>query len=145
GRECADCVHLMAWRAAPEGRLYCCVDDSEPVGPWMRTPPPATTIDTRVDAADQFAAARGVHHLLGFDRSRPLVGVACRCDLGRGGEHSVGVVMSSEVFAVEPGTSLGVAAEAMRELRIGCLPVVSGRFVLGIVTRRDLDRASVPR
>ena len=52
--------------------------------------------------------------------------------------------MSTDVFAVEPTVTLGVAATAMRELRIGCLAVVSGPLVLGILTRRDLDRAGVP-
>jgi CBS domain-containing protein len=32
----------------------------------------------------------------------------------------------------------------MKELRVGCLPIVSGPLVLGIVTRRDLERAGVP-
>ncbi len=144
GSECLDCVHLQAWRATPDVLLYCAVDQSESVTHWMRRKPPSTTIETRCHAADEFAAARGVHHLLVFDRRLALVGVACRCDLGRGGSDAVETVMSSEVFAVEPETSIGMAAAAMKQLRIGCLPVVSGPLVLGIVTRRDLDRAGVP-
>jgi len=144
GSECVDCVHLQAFRAAPEVRLYCSVDDAEPIGGWMRAKPPSTTVDTRCHAADDFAAARGVHHLLVFDRALALVGVACRCDLGRGGTRAVADVMSSDVFAAAPSTPLGDAAAAMKQLRIGCLPVVAGSLVLGIVTRRDLDRAGVP-
>ena len=144
GADCLDCVHLQAFRAAPEVRLYCSVDDSEPIADWMRPKPPSTTVDTRCHAADEFAAARGVHHLLVFDRALALAGVACRCDLGRGGERAVGEVMSSDVFAAPPSTSLGDAAAAMKQLRIGCLPVVAGPLVLGVVTRRDLDRAGVP-
>ena len=144
GAECVDCVHLQAFRAAPTVRLYCTVDDRGPIGEWMRPKPPSTTVDTRCYAADDFAAARGVHHLLVFDRGLALVGVACRCDLGRGGARAVGEVMSNDVFAAGPATTLGEAAAAMKELRIGCLPVVAGPLVLGIVTRRDLDRAGVP-
>jgi CBS domain-containing protein len=144
GAECVDCVHLQAWRATPEVRLYCSVDDRESVTSFMRTRPPATTVDTRCPAADEFAAARGVHHLLVFDRRLELAGVVCRCDFARGGDRAVGAAMSPEVFAVEASTSLGVAAAAMRELHIGCLPVVRGPLVLGILTRRDLDRAGVP-
>lgn len=144
GAECVDCVHLQAFRAAPEARLYCSVDDREPVGGWMRPKPPSTTVDARCHAADEFAAARGVHHLLVFDRALALVGIACRCDLGRGGTRSVADVMSGDVFAAAPSTPLGDAAAAMKELHIGCLPVVAGPLVLGIVTRRDLDRAGVP-
>jgi CBS-domain-containing membrane protein len=145
GTECIDCVHLQAWRATPELRLYCSVDDSESVTSWMRTHPPATTVDTRCPAADEFAAARGVHHLLVFDRLLELAGIICRCDLAHGAGRPVGEVMTTDVFAIDPSTSLGVAAAAMRELHIGCLPVVRGALVLGILTRRDLDRAGVPR
>jgi CBS-domain-containing membrane protein len=145
GDVCVDCVHLQAWRATPEVRLYCSVDDQESVTSWMRSKPPATTVDTRCPAADAFAVARGVHHLLVFNRRLELAGVICRCDLERGGERPVGAVMSCDVFAVEPSTSLGMAASAMRELHIGCLPVVHGPLVLGILTRKDLDRAGVPR
>ena len=144
GAECVDCVHLQAFRATPEVRLYCSVDDREPIGEWMRPKPPSTTVDTRCHAAGDFAAARGVHHLLVFDRALALVGIACRCDLGRGGTRSVAEVMSSDVFAAAPSTPLGDAAAAMKELHIGCLAVVGGPLVLGIVTRRDLDRAGVP-
>lgn len=52
--------------------------------------------------------------------------------------------MSSDVFAVEPATPLGIVAAALKQLQIGCLPVVSGPLVFGILTRRDLDRAGVP-
>ena len=144
GAECVDCVHLQAYRLHPAVQLYCSVEDGESIADWMRPKPPSTTVDTRCYAADEFAAARGVHHLLVFDRRRALVGVACRCDLGPGADRAVGAVMSKEVFVAEPATSLGEAAAAMRQLAIGCLPVVSGPLVIGIVTRRDLDRAGVP-
>jgi predicted transcriptional regulator len=145
GVECVDCVHLQAFRTRPALQLYCSVEDTESIVDWIRCKPPSTTVDTRCYAADEFAAARGVHHLLVFDRRRALVGVACRCDLGPGADRAVGSVMSKEVFVAEPATSLGEAAAAMRQLGIGCLPVVAGPLVIGIVTRRDLDRAGVPR
>ena len=146
GEECIACEHLQAWRVRPSVRLYCSVDDSDAVARWMRRKPPATTVEARCHAADEFAAARGVHHLLVFDRHLALAGLACRCDLGRGAaaDQAVSEVMSTDVFAVEPTTTVGVAATAMRDLRIGCLPVVSGPLVLGILTRRDLNRAGVP-
>lgn len=142
---CADCRHLKAWQTTPEPLLYCNVDDGEPVSDWMRPKPPATTVHARAPAADEYARARGVHHLLVFDPRRRLAGVVCRCDLGSAGDRAVGEIMSAEVFAVEPSTSLGVAAAAMRELHIHCLAVISGPLVLGILTRHDLDRAGVPR
>jgi len=80
-------------------------------------------------------AASGVHHLLVFDRQRTLLGLACRCDLARGEGREVSEVMSSDVFAVEPATPLGIVAAALKQLQIGCLPVVSGPLVFGIATR----------
>ncbi len=144
GQDCVDCSHLQAYRLKPEVRLYCTVTDVDPVRFWMRPKPPATTLHTRCPAADEFAARRGVHHLLVFDRELRLAGIACRCDLARGGERAVEEVMTRDVFCIEPATSLGVAATAMKRLHVGCLPVVSGPLVLGILTRRDLDRAGVP-
>ena len=144
GEECQACVHLEAWRVRPSVKLYCSVDDRDLVEHWMRRKPPATTVEARCHAADDYAAKRGVHHLLVFDRKLALAGMACRCDLARGGQASVADVMSTDVFAVEPTTTLGVAATAMKELNIHCLAVVSGPLVLGILTRRDLDRAGVP-
>lgn len=144
GDECRACAQLQAWRVQPSVNVYCTVDDHDIVEHWMRRKPPATTVEARCRAADDYAASRGVHHLLVFDRKLSLAGMACRCDLARGGDAAVADVMSSDVFAVEPTTTLGVAATAMKELRIRCLAVVSGPLVLGIVTRRDLDRAGVP-
>src|SRR5947209_10301417 len=68
GRDCLDCVHLQTWRDKPDLVLHCAAHDRDPVGDWMRRKPPATTVETRCYAADQFAAARRVHHLLVFDR-----------------------------------------------------------------------------
>jgi CBS-domain-containing membrane protein len=146
GKECVACQHLHTWQIRPRVQVSCTVDDGDTVEAWMRRKPPATTVEAHCHAADQFAAARGVHHLLVFDRKLALAGLACRCDLARGiaSDDAVAAVMSSDVFAVEPTITLGVAATAMRELRLGCLPVVAGPLVIGILTRRDLDRAGVP-
>ena len=143
GAECVDCSHLMAWRVTPDVVLYCGAEDDDPVRDWMRAPPPLTTVGTTCDAADAEAARLGVHHLLVLDGERRLVGVACRHDLGRGGSRPVETQMSSDVFAVDPGTQLGAAATAMRRLKLGCLPVVAGELLVGVVTRSDLARAGV--
>lgn len=143
GSECVDCEHLMAWRVTPDVRLYCTAADDDPVRDWMHAPPTAAP-DTPCPVADRDAAVAGLHHMLVLDAERRLAGIACRCDLGRGGAAPVSAVMGSEVFAVVPGTTLGVAATAMRRLSIGCLPVIAGELVVGVITRRDLLRAGVP-
>lgn len=53
-------------------------------------------------------------------------------------------LMTTEVFSVEEGQSISLAEEAMRQLRIRHVPVVTGDGrLLGLVTHRDLLAAKV--
>ena len=56
--------------------------------------------------------------------------------------HSVRVkeIMSDPVTIVAPDTSVSEAAELMLQKGIGCLPVVDGTALVGIVTKTDLLR-----
>jgi len=47
-------------------------------------------------------------------------------------------VMTRRIIAVTPDTSLGEAAALLRRYRIGCLPVVKERLLVGILTTTDL-------
>jgi acetoin utilization protein AcuB len=47
-------------------------------------------------------------------------------------------VMSHNVFTVAPETSLADAVELLRRHRIGSLPVVKNRKLIGIITRSDI-------
>jgi CBS domain-containing protein len=47
-------------------------------------------------------------------------------------------VMTPDAVAAHPGTTLMAAAEMMRLLNVGSLPVVEGERVVGIVTDRDI-------
>jgi CBS domain-containing protein len=47
-------------------------------------------------------------------------------------------VMTPDAIAAHPGTTLMAAAEMMRLLNVGSLPVVEGERVVGIVTDRDI-------
>lgn len=49
-------------------------------------------------------------------------------------------VMTSEVETTEPGQWLRQAAEVMFENKYGCLPVVEGARVVGILTEADFVR-----
>ena len=74
-----------------------------------------------------------------------LAGVVCGCDLAAADpEEPVCDVMASEVFAIEQSASLGEAAAAMSALDIGCLPVLRGSWLAGILTRGDLERVGLP-
>lgn len=47
-------------------------------------------------------------------------------------------IMSTDVTVIEPQQSLRAAAELMRDLDIGALPVCNGRRLLGMLTDRDI-------
>ena len=50
----------------------------------------------------------------------------------------VGQVMTRRIISVSPGTSMAEAARLLLRYRIGCLPVVESRFLVGILTTSDL-------
>jgi CBS domain-containing protein len=47
-------------------------------------------------------------------------------------------VMTPDAVAAHPGTTLMAAAEMMRLLNVGSLPVVDGERIVGIITDRDI-------
>lgn len=47
-------------------------------------------------------------------------------------------IMSTEVEIVRPDASIQEAAEKMRSLDVGALPVCDGRRLIGIITDRDI-------
>jgi acetoin utilization protein AcuB len=62
--------------------------------------------------------------------------------------HTIEEVMTYDVIAVNPDTSLREAAQRLRRQRLGALPVVDKDKLVGIITRSDLldaFLAEVPR
>jgi acetoin utilization protein AcuB len=55
-----------------------------------------------------------------------------------GDSHTVEEVMTYNVVAVSPQTSLREAAQRLRRQRFGALPVVENGKLVGIITRSDL-------
>ena len=51
--------------------------------------------------------------------------------------------MSSPVLCIGPETTLQEAAQIMCEQQVSCLPVVTGAFLVGIVTRDALATAGL--
>ena len=49
--------------------------------------------------------------------------------------------MSEAVATVSPSTTLSVAAEIMVEGKLGCLPVLNGKELVGIITEADFVKA----
>lgn len=89
--------------------------------------------------------------------SGKLVGVVSERDLLRGSLSSlsshrtaerkaflyaveIGRVMSQPPIVIEPDASVRQAAQVMAENKIGCLPVVDGEELIGIVTETDVLR-----
>lgn len=88
------------------------------------------------------------------DDGLELVGIVSQRDLFRGalahalgyGQHaqrkiletlSVKQVMTSDLITTTPDTTLVEAARILTERKIGCLPVVEGGRLVGIVTEAD--------
>lgn len=58
-------------------------------------------------------------------------------------ERSVGQIMRHPVMTASPGMAVEQAAAIMYEKKIGCLPVVEGERLVGIVTESDIFRVFV--
>jgi acetoin utilization protein AcuB len=95
---------------------------------------------TVAEAAD-VARREGVEHLIVLD-GEALAGVVCTHDLG---EASAGEIvaecMTLPVLTVRPDADVEEAAATMDECGVGCLPVVVGGLVLGVLEGRHLGRA----
>ncbi|HVR63921.1 MAG TPA: CBS domain-containing protein [Polyangia bacterium] len=101
------------------------------------------TPDTAVASARRLALANGVEHLLVLEKGT-LTGIVCGADLRAASRDSlVGECMSSPVLCIGPETTLQEAIEIMAENDVGCLPVVTGHYLVGIVSRDALATAGL--
>jgi CBS domain-containing protein len=115
-----------------------------------------------LDLVDQIMTLGRIRHLPVLDDDGKLCGVVSQRDLFRGalatalGYGRVGQdrllrslavkeVMSTEVVTTSRETPLEDAAKLMFERKLGCLPVVSGGELVGILTESDFVRAFARR
>lgn len=100
-----------------------------------------------VDPADTVATAkrrfreRDIHHLLVVEGGMVTGVVTHREISGRNETESLRNVMLRQIVAVDPETSIRKAASLMIGGGAGCLPVMEGSKLAGIITTTDLRRA----
>jgi acetoin utilization protein AcuB len=98
------------------------------------------TIDVDTEAVRALTEMRGrnVHHLVAMEGERP-VGVISQQDLVAAGSTTpVRELMSRRFVQATPDTTVRDAANLLRGHHIGCLPVIDGGRLVGIVTLTDL-------
>ena len=127
------------------------------VSEWMTPAPITVTPSTAVPKVQGLMRHRRIRHLPVLEDGR-LVGIITDRDvrtvdpspatsLGPGERHylferlTVRAVMTRPVLTVTPGDSLAEAVRLMLENRIGCLPVLEGQRLVGILTGVDVLRA----
>jgi len=101
--------------------------DVETIGP----------LDSVADARQRLSLHR-IHHLVVVERSEILGVVSSRDLKGARAETSITDVMSSQVITADADTTVRRAANVLRGHTIGCLPILDGRKLVGIVTISDL-------
>ena len=111
-------------------------------------------LDDNLDIADDIMTLGRVRHLPVVDADGRLVGlvthrdllkasVASVLNLGRAAEKDwlgsipVRVVMATDLATIEPQTPISEAVDLMIRRKIGCIPVVDGGKLVGLLTETD--------
>lgn len=126
---------------------------------WMTDSPTTVRPTTSILEARWTLGIHGVRHLPVVDHGGEVVGMISDrdvriedqdlperlaetgSDLVMGRDRPVGRVMSSPVFVTSPKDTVEAASRRMVDRRIGALPVVDGRQLVGILSLTDCVRA----
>ena len=99
------------------------------------------TPETAVASARRLVLENDIHHMLVLDNGT-LAGIVCREDLRLADRDGrIADCMTSPVLCITPDTTLQEAVDIMGANDIDCLPVVTGTFLVGIVTLEGLATA----
>jgi CBS domain-containing membrane protein len=110
-----------------------------------------------LETAAELMHVKHIRHLPVVDRDGDLVGLVTQRDLARSvlgatedlplslrqdvlSRRKVREVMATEIDTAEPDTDLREAAAMLIENKIGCLPIVEGTRLVGILTEADFVR-----
>ncbi|WP_068269422.1 CBS domain-containing protein [Aldersonia kunmingensis] len=111
----------------------------------MSTPVTTVSVDTPTDECVEIIARKGFTVLPVLDHEEHLVGIVSDGDLLRERlrsstplRHPVRETMTSPVIAMTPDADISDLASAMLRTKLRGIPILLGRQVVGIVTRRDL-------
>lgn len=114
---------------------------------FMRTDLVTVTADDTLELVANLMDWERIRHILVEDSQHRLVGlISYRALLryfGKYGRQSVETavrvteIMKSNPITVRPQTSTAEAIDTMRRNKVGCLPVVDGDRLIGMVTERD--------
>lgn len=111
----------------------------------------------KLSVADELMKQKRIRHIPVLDRDGVLAGIVTQRDLFRGillrslgyGSRAedrllenlaIKDAMHEDVVTTSPDTPLADAARVMLEKKIGCLPVVDGNRLVGIVSEADFVR-----
>jgi CBS domain-containing protein len=112
------------------------------IGDVMSTAVETVKVGESAEKAYNRMREQEVHHLVVVDGG--VVGIISERDLGgRGGaslrrDRAVDDLMTSPVVTAKPDSTLREAAKLLRGRTIGCLPVLDGHKLVGIITLSDV-------
>jgi len=114
----------------------------------------------KLSVADDLMKQKRIRHILVLDQEGALAGIVTQRDLFRGillkslgygsraeerllDSLAIKDAMHDEVVTTTPDTPLADAARVMLEKKIGCLPVVEGDRLVGLVSEADFVKRFV--
>lgn len=114
----------------------------------------------KLAAADDLMKHERIRHIPVLDEDGMLCGIVTQRDLFRGmllkslgygsraeerllDSFAIKDAMCDDVITTTPETLLGDAARVMLEKKVGCLPVVDGKRLVGLISEADFVRLVV--
>jgi len=126
----------------------------------MSAPVVSLFAEQTLPLAEDIMSFKHLRHLPVVDDNRHVVGLVSHRDIlraqisfltgltneqrrARQEEVRVRDIMTRDVWTVTPETLASVAGRTLLDHRFGCLPVVEGEFLVGILTERDFLRFAI--